>query len=741
MTKPSPSSATPASSSWAARPAVAALLIFAAVLFAWSNSFTAPFEFDDHASIIDNATIRHLWPATWLRPPTTAGETVSGRPVLNFTLAVNYAIGGLDVRGYHAVNLLIHAGAALALLGIVRRTLALPFFAARPPAGPAFALVVALLWALHPLQVESVTYVVQRAESLAGLLSLLTLYCFIRGTGGWSPTSGRAEEGTPAKPARRSGSTNVSGLWFAGAVASCLLGVGAKETVVVMPVIVLLYDWTFLAGTLRGAWQARGRVYAALVATWLPLAVLVLGFGGNRGGTFSFTPEGFGHYWVAQLKAVTCYLGLVVWPAPLVFDRAFFRIEHLAEAVPYALVILVLVGATLAGVWKRTAAGFLGACFFIILAPSSLMPGLLQVIVEHRMYLALAAPVVLLAALAGRLLPRFAGVLAVLAVGALGAATFARNQVYRSTLALWQDTAAKSPANPRAHYNLGLELRSAGRTNEAVIEFERTLALQPNHALAYFELGKIDLRASRWLEAAGYFQAALAADPHFVDARVNFAESLAGLDRPGDAIAQYRAALAEDPDAADIRTNLAGLLVQQDQLAEGAAMLREVIAKVPDLAEAHYHLGIALAKSGAADAAEAEFRTTVRLKPAFPAAQRALGNALAARGDAPGAEAAYREALRLDDDDAAETWYALGNLEAKQQRFAEAMGAYRAALERDPDHVPARNNLANCQLATGRFDDAIAGYEAVLRARPGDPTVQRNLDLARELKRTGGRNR
>ncbi len=711
MTKPLPSSATPAPRPWPARPAFAALLILAAILLAWSNSFTAPFEFDDHASIIDNTTIRHLLPPTWLHPPATAGETVSGRPVLNFTLAVNYALGGLDVRGYHVVNLLIHAGAALALFGLVRRTLVLPYFAAFKPDATVFATVVALLWAVHPLQVESVTYVVQRAESLAGLFCLLTMYCFVRGL-----QSGRG--------------------WFVASFLCCLIGVATKETVVVMPVIIFLYDWLFCGGSWRGAWRARGRVHAALFATWLPLAALVLGFGGDRGGTFSFTVAGFWNYWVAQLKAVTCYLGLVVWPAPLAFDRAFFRIEHFAEAAPYALVILALVAATLWSLVKRPAAGFLGACFFIILAPSSLMPGLLQVIVEHRMYLALAAPVVLLAALVWRWVPRMAGPLAAVAIVALGAVTFARNQVYQSPLLLWQDTVAKSPANPRAHYNLGRELRLAGRTQEAVIEFERTLALQPNHAFAHFELGKIALLARRWSEAAGYFQAALAADAHFVDARVNFAQALAEMGRVDDAIGQYQAALADEPNAPDIRANLAGLLVQQGRMGEGEAMLREVLATAPDLAEAHYHLGLALTKSGTADAAEAEFRTAVQLKPAFAAAQRALGNACAARGDAAGAEAAYREALRLDDG-AAESWYALGNLLAKQQRFPDAMAAYRATLERDPAHVPARNNLANCQLVTGQLDDAIASYEAVLRARPGDATVQRNLDLARELKRQG----
>jgi tetratricopeptide (TPR) repeat protein len=699
----------------AIRPVFAVLLILGAVLLAWSNSFTAPFEFDDNGSILGNPTIQHLVPPVWMRPP-AAGETVSGRPVLNLSLALNYAMGGLDVRGYHAANLAIHLFAALTLFGIVRRTLALRSWSALggdETRRTGFATAVALLWAVHPLQVESVTYVVQRAESLAGLLCLLTLYCFVRGM--------QAGKG-----------------WFALAFLACLLGVGTKETAVVMPAILLLYDWVFGAGTWRGVWRARRGAHAALLLTWLPLAVGVGGGGGPGGGAFAFTPAGFGHYWVAQLKAVTCYLGLVVWPSPLVFDRAFFRIEHFAAAAPYAIVVLGLLGATVWALRRRTPAGFLGATFFILLSPTSLMPGLLQVIVEHRMYLALAAPLILLVTLAWRWAPRYAALLVAVAAVALGLTTLARNRVYQSQLSLWQDTVRKSPDNPRAHYNLGLALRAAGQEQEAAAEFERTLALQPNHGFAFFELGKGELLASRWTEAARYFDAAVQADPHFVAARVNLGRALTELGRTAEALAQYEAALADEPGAPDIRTNQAALLIQVGRVGEGSAILREVLANSPELAEAHYHLGLALTKSGAAADAEAEFRTAVQQKPTFGAAQRALGNAQAARGDTVAAEASYREALRLDDR-SAESWFALGGLLARQERVAQAATAFEAALARDPTHVLARANLANCQLMTGQLDAAIANYEAVLRVRPGDAGVQRNLEMARAMKRTGGK--
>jgi len=176
--------------------ALAAALIVLAALLAYHNSFSGELVLDDGPSILENPTVRHLWPI-WpaLAPPPKEGITVSGRPVLNFSLALNWAMGASDVRGYHGVNLIIHILAGLTLFGIVRRTLELASStgAQRAP-GPvgqrpgvessghstALAFAVALLWTVHPLQTESVTYIIQRAESLMGLFYLLTLYCFIR---------------------------------------------------------------------------------------------------------------------------------------------------------------------------------------------------------------------------------------------------------------------------------------------------------------------------------------------------------------------------------------------------------------------------------------------------------------------------------------------------------------------------------------------------------------------------------
>jgi hypothetical protein len=184
------------------------VVIALAVLAAYGNSLHGPFVFDDLTSIPENPTIRHLADlGQVLSPPSVAGTSVAGRPLVNFTLAMNYAWGGLDVVGYHAFNIVIHLLSGLTLFGIGRRTLmrfpARAFSPASVPRGSGavgtnpdqkadlipllLAFAVALLWSLHPLQTESVTFVVQRTESLMGLFYLLTLYCFIRGAASSRP--------------------------------------------------------------------------------------------------------------------------------------------------------------------------------------------------------------------------------------------------------------------------------------------------------------------------------------------------------------------------------------------------------------------------------------------------------------------------------------------------------------------------------------------------------------------------
>lgn len=708
--------------------ALGAALIAAAGLAAYSGSFSGPFVFDDPSSITANPTIRHLWPPWDVLATPRASVTVQGRPMLNLSFAINYAVSQSEVWSYHALNLLIHVLAGWALFGIVRRTLAnsptgLAFIRQLGPAGSApsagsespgpiamvLGLSVAILWTVHPLQTEAVTYVVQRAESLMGLFYFLTLYFFIR----------YAESGQPA---------GASG-WALLTLLSCLLGMATKEVMVSAPVMVLLFDRTFFAGSLREAWRQRRSFYLALAATWIVLALCLLRGGGNRGGSIGFgvgvSPWTYG---LTQFQALGRYLLLVFWPNPLVFEYGAFTVKHASELMPWAAIVVPLAAGTFWAFWRRPAIGFLGVWFFAILAPTTLVPGTSQMIVEHRMYLPLAA-VLTLAVCAGHALflrlevcgakmagrnptadhqgghlsawPRAtAAFLTMVVGGATGLAwlTAERNAVYRSALGLWSDTVAKRPHNPLAHDMLAEELLATGRIDEALAHYQEAVQLDPQFFLAHEKLGELFVRLGKTDEAAIHFREALRLRPDFADAHDNFGSLLAAQGRIPEAVSHIERALEIKPDYAEAHYNLANLLVLLRRGPEAVAQFEEAVRWKPDFPAAHYNLANTLGDLGRPVEAIAHYEAALRLKPDYPAAEYNLANTFASLHRLEEAVAHYREALRLKSDYAAAE-VNLGSALFELGRLTEAEAHYLAALRLDPRLDDARENLARVRAA------------------------------------------
>ena len=611
------------------RAVLAGVLIAAAAAAAYHNSLRVPFVYDDLKAIPENPSIRHLWPP-WDALLSAPGDTtVGGRPVANLTLAVNYALSGTEVWSYHVLNLLVHVLSGLTLFGIVRRTLCGPALGARFGRDAlALALAAALLWTVHPLQTESVTYIVQRVESLMGLFYLLTLYLFIRSLG--SP-----------RPAR----------WQAAAVVACLLGMGTKEVMATAPVMVLLYDRTFAAGSFRKAWRLRRGMYLALAATWLPLPLLVAATGWDRGGSVGFR-AGVApwDYWLTQVEAVARYAGLAVWPRPLVFEYGPFRFQDLAAAAPFALVTVPLAAATLAALRLRPALGFLGAWFLVILAPSSAVPVATQTMAEHRMYLPLAAVAVAAVVLAHALLGRRSWPLLGLAVLALGFLTQARNDDYRSELALWTDTVAKRPENPNARNNLGLALFHAGRVGEAIGQYQEALKLKPSYPGALNNLANALDQAGRPADAIAMYEAALSLEPKYAAAHFNLAKALDKAGRTAQALPHFEESLRMEPGFAQGRVDYGDALSRSGRFAEAVEQFEAALSARPGFAAAHNGLGAALAQMGKVAEAIGEYQTALRLQPDLAEAADHLGVLLCGAGRGAEGIEQLEAALRMKPD-------------------------------------------------------------------------------------------
>jgi protein O-mannosyl-transferase len=384
--------------------------------------------------------------------------------------------------------------------------------------------------------------------------------------------------------------------WLTLSWLACLFGMATKEVMVSAPVIVLLYDRTFIAGSFREALRRRWRQHAALAGTWVLLACLVVA-NGNRGGTAG---AGIGVSWWAyaltQFPAILRYLGLALWPSPLVFDYGVQWVRHPWSVLPCAVAVAVLLAGTAwfasrkpadvkpgseerAG-WRR-ALGFAGVFFFAILAPTSLVPGNRQTMADHRMYLALAPIVVaVVCAIHARFGRRSRIAFLCLALAA-GWATARRNEDYQSNFAIWGDTVAKCPDNLFARNNFGVALAEAGNSAGAM----------------------------------GQFRAAIALSPQSVEARTNLGGLLMEAGKADEGIAQFREALKLEPSFFGVHDNLGTALFQTGKLADAADQYEQALRLEPGNAEVHYKLGLVLRALGRPAEAEAQFKEASRLDP------------------------------------------------------------------------------------------------------------------------------
>lgn len=656
---------------------IAAALLVLATVAAYHNSFSGELVYDDIAAIKENPTILKLSDlASVLQPPNDTGTTVNGRPLLNLSLAINYAISGFDVGSYHVVNLVIHLCAGLALYGLVRRSLELPSL--RDRFGPGnvavpFAFTVALLWMLHPLQTEAVTYIVQRAESLVGLFYLLTCYCFVRSV--TSPNPGR---------------------WQVLAVLSGLCGVTSKEVMASAPLLVLLYDRALVSGTFRAAWQRHQRLYLGLAGTWILLGFMMKR-SGNRGGTAGLTAEGADvwHYALTQCDALVKYLKLTFWPSPLVFDYGTALETSLLPVLPQALLIVALVIATAYALWRSPVLGFLGLWVFAILGPSSsFIPVVTEPLAEHRMYLPLAAIVSLVVLGLGtrfgrKVLPAAVG-LALVA----GWLTVQRNKDYRNDMTLWRDTQAKYPTNARAHNNVGEILFRQHKRAEALVCFAEAVRLLPN----------------------------------YVDAINNYANTLAQLGRAAESLPHLELALRLRPNYAETHNNFGNSYHELGRLDEAVAHYREAVRLRPTFADAQSNLGVALAKQGKPAEALPYFEAALRLKPNHTEARYSYGSALNALERLPEAIEQFNRTLALEPNHA-EALNNLGGALFKQKKLTEALALFQKAVKIKPDYPDAQHNLGAVLFELGRVAEAVAPLAESIRLKPDYVLAKEHLAL------------
>jgi tetratricopeptide (TPR) repeat protein len=625
-------------------------------LVAYHNSFSAAFVFDDTRWIEHGRRIREdLWPLS----PFFSGTL---RPLLFYTLAVNYRLGGLDVTGYHVFNVTVHLLAAVTLYDLMRLTFQRPCFRGRYAASATWlAFAVAAVWVVHPLQTQGVNYVIQRGESMASLCMLFCLYGMVRAQESQRPWG-----------------------WYALVVVAGWLGMGAKEIMITAPVLMYLYDRTFLSGTWRGPLWRRWWLYAAVAPAWLWLAS-----GGIRGAQSAVRASSIAaksqadvlsgaagpkqvdgvaakpqqptrsemptplEYARTQPAVILHYLRLVVWPNPLCMDYRW-PVAAVDEAVVPTAILLVLLASSLWALSARPALGFVACSFFLILAPTSSILPIRDLAFEHRMYLASAAVIILLVfavrwlfkSLVARTTWKpqsvnylLAGLLFV-AMLMLTTGTIARNRDYQSQLTMWESIVEVRPTNVRALNNLAQLYFDAGRRDDAVRLLEQAARLQAGDAHTEAIVGLMLLKDGRVEAAVLRMQRAIERWPGVATLHLNLGAAYEQLGQWDEAIFQFRQAAKYAPGMAAAQKNLGHALVQSGKIDDGITAYREALRLDPGFFDAHINLGAALAGRGQLDDAIRHFEQALALGPDEILAHENLAQAYA---DA----ARYADAIRV----------------------------------------------------------------------------------------------
>jgi tetratricopeptide (TPR) repeat protein len=640
-------------------------LLILACLLAYANCITKTLVFDDDAWIVDV-------PA--LDDPPQYFRDMEGRPLLAVTNLTLHRFGRSNPVGHHVLNVLIHIGATLTLYGVVRRSLLRPRFCRRfEGRAPYLAFAVALLWMLHPLQVQCVTYVIQRGESMAGLFYMLILYGMLRAD----------EERDPDDDTDLGESYNLRRfIWYFVAIASLVLGFASKEILATAPVAVVLFDRIFVAQSWRELIRRRWIFYlfflsiaGAFVAWHLDRAA------GSQGGI------GFGmqtitkqQYAYTQAGVILYYLQLSVWPRGMAIDYQSWPWSNtLSEAMPEGAIIAGMLLVTSVLLFWRPALGFVCAWFFIILAPTSSVMPIADAVFEHRMYLSLATVAIIVVFLGdwffrrvrlGRLRPVLLTAVAI----ALGVLTHLRNEEYRSRAAVWQTAVERMPNSVRARSNFGQGLIIAERYDEVPPILNRGLEISPsdpttlvNLGATYEQLGRYDLAEDCYRRMRDYFPS----DPkHW---RMH-AASLLNLGRWHEANEVYGQAIKLSPGDLD----------------------------------AHYGRAAALREMGIIDQAEEEAKAASAIDPAWP--EYVLSSARTVILDEN--MRCFPEARR-----SAMTWAKLG------MRYL------------DSPRAPHRDTLGLCYAAHGDFDRAAEQARLSLEEFPSGAWGSMAADRLRDYSR------
>jgi len=677
---------------WLSRDWVWGLILVGTVLLAYLPVWHAGFIWDDDQIVTANPVVagplglKEIW-------TTSAGKFC---PLVYTTFWAEHALWGLAPLPYHLVNVLLH-GACAVLLWQVLRTLRIPG-----------AWIGAALWALHPVQVESVAWISEMKNTESGVFFLLAILFFVK------LLEGHRQASLPGRP-RRLGSASLqeepkrSDWNYALTLLFAALAMAGKSSTVILPVVLCLCAW-WVEGLRH--WRNAVKIAPIFLMSAIASALTIWTPGHDETGHFNWTLS-----WPQRLvmsgDAVWFYLGKLLWPHPLVtiYPRWAIDAGQLVSYLPLLAVVIILFILWLKrDSWSRP-------CFFVFAYfLTALLPVLgfvdmtffrYSFVADHLQYLAGMGPLALAGAglsifldyvLPGKHMAHWCLYGALML--ALGLISWSRAWVYEDQETLWTDTLGKNPNCSTAHSGLGAFLLEGGKFDEAIAQYQKALEITPDYADAHADLGAAFAQKGQVDKAMALYRKALEINPNYAEAYYNLGNALVQKGQVDEAMVQYQKALEINPNHAQAHVNIGSVLLLKGQVDEAIAHYQKALEINPNIAETHYNLGNALLQKGQVDEAIAEYQKALKINPNYAEAHTNLGNALLQKG-----------------------------------RVDEAIAHCQKALEINPNYAQTHANLGNALLQKGRGDEAIAQFQEALRLNPDYADAQKNLAKAQAMAR------
>jgi protein O-mannosyl-transferase len=600
------------------------LLLSTIVLLIYSNTFKAPFVFDDNMNIQNNTSIR-LGKLTIENIVTAVSEShLQSRPIANISFALNYYFHQYNVTGYHIVNVLIHVTTGIFLYFFVKTTLHLPLLHFKDTTATWIASFTVLLWLVHPLHTQSVTYIVQRMNSMASMFYVLSMLLYTRG--------------------RLTSDKRRRWLLFTGCILAGILAIGSKEIALTIPFFLLLYEWYFFQD-LSLIWFKKYLISFAGVMVFLALSALM--YMGTETlhnilvvpGDFDFTLT---ERVLTEFRVVIVYLKLLLFPHPsqLNIDYDFPLSRSLFDPISTSFALGTIIGMFGLALYISKKERLLSFCvlwFFgnLVIESSVIM---LDILFEHRTYL----PSMLLSLLVVTLVVRYTKlpwlrVVVLCAVALVYAVwTYERNSLWANEIALWSDCVVKSPHKARPHTNLGYALMSQGNLKEAIHHYTEALRIAPSYVIAHNNLGDALARQGQVAEAVYHYTEALRLNPHYAEAHNNLGNALMDEGKAEEAVRHYTEALRLNPNAALFHNNLGSALAHQGKVEEAVRHYTEALRLNPNAAQVYNNLGNLLVRQGKVEEAVRYYTEALRLNPNYALARQNLERVLRQRGASVG---------------------------------------------------------------------------------------------------------